>query len=115
MEGLGDGFRSSNSRASRAAYPLDLVELELAFEAQQNDGFSPNTPRYHKLVDEERFDVIDSEARSLRCAGSYPTGEVHPIAVAVLREHGASKPRSESRDEFAAPGAPDWPVHQSPA
>ena len=41
-------------------------------------------------------------------AGSYPKGQVHPMALAVLREHGfdTSGFRSKSWDEFAVPGAP---------
>jgi arsenate reductase len=41
-------------------------------------------------------------------AGSYPKGEVHPLALAVLAEHDhdTSELRSKSWDEFAAPGAP---------
>jgi protein-tyrosine-phosphatase len=41
-------------------------------------------------------------------AGSHPRGEVHPGALALLREHGedTSGLRSKSWDEFARPGAP---------
>jgi len=41
-------------------------------------------------------------------AGSHPKGEVHPLALALLRERGddASGLRSKSWDEFAKPGAP---------
>ena len=41
-------------------------------------------------------------------AGSYPKGQVHPMALAVLGEHDhdTSELRSKSWDEFAAPGAP---------
>jgi len=41
-------------------------------------------------------------------AGSHPKGEVHPMALALLRERGddVSGLRSKSWDEFAAPGAP---------
>jgi protein-tyrosine-phosphatase len=41
-------------------------------------------------------------------AGSHPRGEVHPMALEVLRERGydASRLRSKSWDEFAGPGAP---------
>ena len=41
-------------------------------------------------------------------AGSHPKGEVHPTALAVLRDHGFDTAglRSKSWDEFAAPGAP---------
>jgi protein-tyrosine-phosphatase len=41
-------------------------------------------------------------------AGSHPTGEVHPLALAVLRERGyaTSGLRSKNWDEFARPGAP---------
>jgi protein-tyrosine-phosphatase len=41
-------------------------------------------------------------------AGSYPKGQVHPLALAVLaeREYDTSELRSKSWDEFAAPGAP---------
>ena len=42
-------------------------------------------------------------------AGSFPKGEVHPMALKVLAEAGLSTEglRSKSWDEFAAPGAPD--------
>lgn len=41
-------------------------------------------------------------------AGSRPRGEVHPLAIARLQEHGFSVDglRSKSWDEVAAPGAP---------
>jgi arsenate reductase (thioredoxin) len=41
-------------------------------------------------------------------AGSYPKGEVHPAAIALLKEldHDTSGFRSKSWDEFARPGAP---------
>jgi protein-tyrosine-phosphatase len=41
-------------------------------------------------------------------AGSHPRGEVHPLALALLRERGydTSRFRSKSWDEFARPGAP---------
>ncbi len=41
-------------------------------------------------------------------AGSHPKGEVHPLALAVLRERGISTEglRSKSWDEFAAGAAP---------
>lgn len=41
-------------------------------------------------------------------AGSQPKGEVHPMALEVLRERGCETAglRSKSWDEFAAPGAP---------
>jgi arsenate reductase (thioredoxin) len=44
-------------------------------------------------------------------AGSHPKGEVHPLALEVLRRHRLPVDglRSKSWDEFAAPGAP--PLH----
>lgn len=41
-------------------------------------------------------------------AGSHPRGQVHPLAMALLREHGLPVDglRSKSWNEFAAPGAP---------
>jgi arsenate reductase len=41
-------------------------------------------------------------------AGSHPTGRVHPIALALLAERGYETEglRSQSWDDFAAPGAP---------
>jgi protein-tyrosine-phosphatase len=41
-------------------------------------------------------------------AGSHPRGEVHPMALALLREQGddTTGMRSKSWDEFARPGAP---------
>ncbi len=41
-------------------------------------------------------------------AGSHPKGEVHPLALDVLRRNHvpAENVRSQSWDEFAAPGAP---------
>ena len=41
-------------------------------------------------------------------AGSYPKGEVHPLALCLLSEQGISTKglRSKSWDEFAKPGAP---------
>jgi arsenate reductase len=41
-------------------------------------------------------------------AGSHPKGEIHPMAVEVLREHGHATDRlhSKSWDEFATPAAP---------
>ncbi len=41
-------------------------------------------------------------------AGSFPKGEVHPVALSVLHTLGlpAAGLRSKSWDEFAAPGAP---------
>lgn len=41
-------------------------------------------------------------------AGSHPRGDVHPMALEVLRErgHDTSGLRSKSWDEFAEPGAP---------
>lgn len=41
-------------------------------------------------------------------AGSHPKGEVHPMALALLEEHGddASGVRSKSWEEFARPSAP---------
>jgi len=41
-------------------------------------------------------------------AGSYPKGEVHPLALRLLSEQGISTKglRSKSWDEFAKPGAP---------
>jgi arsenate reductase len=41
-------------------------------------------------------------------AGSHPKGEVHPLALAILRERGydTARFRSKSWDEFARPGAP---------
>jgi protein-tyrosine-phosphatase len=41
-------------------------------------------------------------------AGSHPRGEVHPLALAILRErrYDVSGFRSKSWDEFARPGAP---------
>ena len=55
MEGLEAAFGSSDFRASLALYPVPLGELEVVFEAQQNDGFSPKDPPCRKLVDEEAF------------------------------------------------------------
>ena len=42
-------------------------------------------------------------------AGSFPKGQVHPMALEVLRErgHDISDLRSKSWDEFAKPGAPE--------
>ena len=41
-------------------------------------------------------------------AGSYPKGEVHPLAIDLLKSLGMPTDglRSKSRDEFGAPGAP---------
>jgi arsenate reductase (thioredoxin) len=41
-------------------------------------------------------------------AGSHPRGEVHPVALAVLKSlnHDVSDLRSKAWDEFAVPGAP---------
>ena len=41
-------------------------------------------------------------------AGSHPKGEIHPLTLAILREHGHATDglRSKSWDEFAASGAP---------
>jgi arsenate reductase len=41
-------------------------------------------------------------------AGSFPKGEVNPLAIATLKEHGhdISGLRSKSWDEFAVPNAP---------
>jgi len=41
-------------------------------------------------------------------AGSFPKGEVHPLALRLLAEQGMSTAglRSKSWDEFASPGAP---------
>jgi len=42
-------------------------------------------------------------------AGSKPSGQVNPVALATLEKHGVPLPpevRSKSWDEFAAPGAP---------
>jgi arsenate reductase len=41
-------------------------------------------------------------------AGSFPKGEVHPVALDLLRKsgHDVSGLRSKSWDEFSAPGAP---------
>jgi len=41
-------------------------------------------------------------------AGSYPKGEVHPLAIAELHKHGHRTEglRSKSWDEFASPDAP---------
>ena len=41
-------------------------------------------------------------------AGSFPKGEVHPLALGLLREQGFATEglRSKSWNEFAAPGAP---------
>jgi arsenate reductase len=41
-------------------------------------------------------------------AGSHPKGEIHPVAIEVLREqgHATDDLRSKSWDEFAAPAAP---------
>jgi arsenate reductase len=41
-------------------------------------------------------------------AGSFPKGEVNPLALATLKAHAipASAPRSKSWDEFASPDAP---------
>ena len=41
-------------------------------------------------------------------AGSHPKGEVHPLALEVLRRHGipTDNPRSKNWGEFAAPDAP---------
>lgn len=41
-------------------------------------------------------------------AGSFPKGEVHPLAIELLRAKGLTTEglRSKSWDEFAAPGAP---------
>jgi len=41
-------------------------------------------------------------------AGSHPKGEIHPLALALLRERGddVTGLRSKSWDEFAEPGAP---------
>lgn len=43
-------------------------------------------------------------------AGSQPKGEVHPLSLEVLREHGyeTRELRSKSWDEFALPGAPHF-------
>src|SRR6202044_1702706 len=49
----------------------------------------------------------DGEFRAFS-AGSFPKGEVHPLALALLRESELPTDglRSKSWDEFAAPGAP---------
>lgn len=41
-------------------------------------------------------------------AGSFPKGQVHPMAVDLLKQHGmpTENLRSKSWNEFAAPGAP---------
>lgn len=41
-------------------------------------------------------------------AGSHPKGEVHPLALEILRRHAIATDglRSKSWDEFAVPGAP---------
>ena len=41
-------------------------------------------------------------------AGSFPKGQVHPAAIALLKEldHDTAELRSKSCDEFSAPGAP---------
>ena len=56
--------------------------------------------------------ILDKEAQGrfrAFSAGSFPKGEVHPMALQLLGELGFDTGgfRSKSWDEFAAPGAPD--------
>lgn len=55
--------------------------------------------------------ILNQQGMSRFCAfsaGSYPKGEVHPAAIALLKEldYDTDGFRSKSWDEFAAPGAP---------
>lgn len=53
--------------------------------------------------------VIGQDKLQAYSAGSFPTGRVHPMALATLERHGIAHPgaRSKSWDEFAQDGGPD--------
>jgi arsenate reductase len=60
------------------------------------------------IMAESALNVLGGDRFEAFSAGSAPKGEVHPLAIEVLRAHGhpATGLRSKSWDEFSASGAP---------
>lgn len=60
------------------------------------------------ILAEALFNYLGAGRVKAYSAGSKPTGEVNPLALATLEKHGipCGGARSKSWDEFAAPGAP---------
>jgi len=60
------------------------------------------------ILAEGILNALGGQRFTAHSAGSHPKGEVHPMALDVLKKLGMAQEgfRSKSWDEFAAPGAP---------
>jgi arsenate reductase len=93
---------------SRAAGSACQLLLKMSAESTYNVLFLCTGNSARSILAESLLNTLGRGRFKAFSAGSFPKGQVHPLAIDVLKRSNLPSEglRSKSWDEFAAPGAP---------